>query len=278
MNKKISTGLAIGIILIFSLTIGIVIWLESDKKIENISNTALIRKEKSLRDENFSNEIDQRYGDISEITVRDNIIYDSGNIQIGSVNNSLISMNFGDGKIFFKGAIDKIKPRLPLEGVNFFYYDELLISDYINGPYSMYKTSSEIIYNCDGPSLHYKNNDPMDIDRKDIPYYYCQTNKTDFLSQYEFSAAETGFATGDMPVERWYKLYIKKINNKNIFFIGELEDNAYLYNLHSYMDNDGMGNEKYKEVSSQNHLDNLLDNALNKDKIAKWDNFVENVN
>lgn len=189
-----------------------------------------------------------------------------------------------NNKIFFyneeKGFVDGNKLNIKLDGwiISFdgnpanitfgepagatnFYYNNLEISDQAKCPYAICKPVNEVNYKCDGPLIYKKNGDPA-------PNYYCETNGKDSLTQYEFSPANgNGFATGGEYDTKWYKLYIKKFGNKNIFFFGNLKGDTY------YLDD----SKKREKLSQKTYLDEILRDEENRKRIAEWNKIVENV-
>lgn len=230
----------------------------------------------TTREEELSSQPEEMVAGPDDLTLKGNKLYFPEDTEIGSINGGVISIRLGENTVSFAGSTDKIIPGLPFT-IPPFMYDGLLILDRVAGPYNIYKPLGSVNYKCDGPLLHYNQGDSMKIGRKDIPYFYCETDGKSNLSQYEFSATRTGFATGDIPTERWYKLYIKRINDQNVFFIGDLDDDEYIYNTDTYVNSGNEGNDKYKEVSSRSHLDKILQMENNKKKVEAWDNFVQNI-
>lgn len=164
----------------------------------------------------------------------------------------------------FVGNINKIEFPSILIPKNF-YYNRLEITTEVKGPYQIYKPVTKVNYQCDGPLIYYSNGEPVN-------YQYCETNGKDFLTQYEFSAADgIGFATGGGHSDRWYKLYIKKVNEQNLFFIGELKGD--------FADTDFSNYEKeFNRLSTQEYLDEIIEDKENQEKIKQWDYFIEKTN
>jgi hypothetical protein len=75
-----------------------------------------------------------------------------------------------------------------------FAYQGLEISTKIYGPYAVYKTvetakdNNKITYKCDGSLT--KTGETYGVYTTNEPYFDCQTNGKDVLTQYEFTAAE----------------------------------------------------------------------------------------
>ncbi len=150
-------------------------------------------------------------------------------------------------------------------GATSFDYNGLEISDKARCPYAICKPVNEVSYKCDGPLIYESNDDPA-------PNYYCETNGRDNLTQYEFSPANgTGFATGGGYITGWYKLYIKKFGNKNIFFFGNLKGDTYDTDI------DSADSKKFKKLSQKAYLDEILRDEENKKRIAEWDKIFENI-
>lgn len=207
---------------------------------------------------------------VGYVYLKDNVIYHGDEIR-GFLADDKINIYLGDEILTFEGDLKKLSFGI-VEGMNWnFYYDTLEISNTFQGPYAIYEKTNmdKISYKCDGSLL-------VTSKGEQFPNYYCETNSKDFLSQYEFSAANgNGFATGGGYSEFWYKLYIKKINGINYTFssrlIGDTTDSDDKHsNIKKY-------NEDYQRLSNKKYLDEILTDEENKKKIEEWDEFIENV-
>lgn len=155
------------------------------------------------------------------------------------------------------------------------YYEGLTINTKLAWPYSIYNNSFDpvkISFVCDGPAIPYTPHATESDDGalKKTLARFCKTNTKDLLRQYEFSAVDVagvGFATGGEIEEQWYKLYIKKIQGHNYFFIGKLKGEK----LSSDTENRAA---VYNRLSSADFLEGLLKDPQNKANIEKWDTFV----
>ena len=66
-------------------------------------------------------------------------------------------------------------------------------------------------------------------------------------------------------------MYIKKVNEQNLFFIGSLKgDNT---------DRESLNYQSvYDKLSTQEYLDEILEDKENQEKIKQWDYFIEKIN
>ncbi len=201
---------------------------------------------------------------------------DDGNIYFyndkrGYIKDGEIFISFKDDVILFNGNLEKITPYA-VDGPENFYYNGLEVSTTFKGPYAVYTNLDQITYFCDEAMLRYNDLDFMGLGRKKINFQYCETNEKDMLTQFEFSAADgIGFATGGEAVEKWYKLYIRKISGRDFIFIGKLKG--------EYVNTHSENNEEFKErisyISSKKYLDEVLEDEENKERIKEWDRFVD---
>lgn len=175
----------------------------------------------------------------------------------GSINGKIITMRLGDGYLSFAGEAGKIVPQ-PF-GASGFYYDGLEISTYAVCPYEVCHRSEKISYRCDGPLI-------LSNEGWDTKWEYCEKHDPNYISQYEFSAANgNGFTSGGEISYRWYKLYMKRFSNVNLFFFG---------NLGESLERNETDQTKVSELSSEKYLDLLLQDKKGLGKIATWDTFV----
>lgn len=96
--------------------------------------------------------------------------------------------------------------------------ESLQILNRLAGPYGMYKPVHSVRYACDGPFMQYMDRITESV-TEDAVYTGCQTNGIDFLSQYEFTAAGLGYATGGDVCESWSKIYARRIDGEDWFFV-----------------------------------------------------------
>jgi len=187
--------------------------------------------------------------------------------------NNGVTISFSGSKellrlIYFPFAyLQETMPDFSLLG---FSYNDLDVTTSISSPYAIYKPVESVNYKCDGSLV--KHNYLNETGPENVPYEYCMTNNIDFLSQYEFNAAQAVvITTGGEITYTWKKIYIRKFNDKNIFFIGNLKGG----------DADSIeldeNKAKYNEITSKNYLDKLLKDPYNAKKIKQWDDFVKNI-
>lgn len=146
----------------------------------------------------------------------------------------------------------------------FFKYKYIEVTTQLQTPYGQGLSTLKkgVSYNCNGPFI---------VDRE---FFYCETNKKDFLSQYEKNGAESFVVTtgGDYDPEvdgYWKKMYVRKIGNTDVFFIVNLIDPGTMK----------ANQEDNVEVNrnSKEYLDSLLTLAENKSMIKDVDAFVKSM-
>ncbi|MBT4277420.1 hypothetical protein HOD96_01600 [Candidatus Falkowbacteria bacterium] len=187
-------------------------------------------------------------------------------------NNNTIT--FYNKTFSFVGDKNKIIPH-GLDGPENFFYEGLEVSKTFKGPYAIYSDvdTTKLTFVCDSPLINFNGEDYTGLNRKQVNWQYCETNENDFLTQFEFSAASgIGHATGGEITERWYKLYIKRINDVNYIFIGPLNGD-YLDSPNPEMDQEYK--DKYLHISSKTYLDEIRKDEDIKAKIEEWDKFVD---
>lgn len=212
---------------------------------------------------NVSDNISQNRGLQEGVNIKSNKVY-FYNKEKGSINGKNINIKLGDGYISFDGDLTKVS-FYPFEdtGNTGFFYNNLEISSRFACPYAVCSDNSKVTYGCDGPLVSVK-------DGLAAKWEYCQTDKKDYLSQFEFSPANgTGFATGGPVSYSWYKLYIRKFGNTNLFLFGNLGE--------SFDYPDETDKTKINTLSSKEYLDEFLQKEENKKLIKEWDDFVQNI-
>ena len=205
------------------------------------------------------------------VVVKDGIIYYNREKR-GSVTGEKITVIFGDkeeitlegepGKLMLGGIIDENE-------FSQFTYDDLHVTTRICGPYMIYRQVKNPTYACDGSFM-------TDNEGNQEPHYYCDTNGKDYISQYEFNGVTsycsedgTGFATGGEVTKTWNKMYMKKINGKNIYIFGMLKQDF----IDLYEAKEGV----YQNTISKKYLDTLLSDNENKETVKKWDTIVQSL-
>lgn len=164
----------------------------------------------------------------------------SGNRIYISFQNNIYSFEFQDG-------IDKLSFH-EMEGFeSVIYYNGLTI----NLPDEQGIYDPKIAYNCDTPLL------------RGQPYEYCQTNGTNMLDQYEFGGAYRQFSTGGGHGLCWSKIFIQKIDDKNIIFEGGLVGSICIDSDQSFRPEETL--PIYQSLLQYNLVDNLGLNAMEKD-------------
>lgn len=153
-----------------------------------------------------------------------------------------------------------------------FTYLGLQISNKVFGPYAAYKPiitpaeNNDVTYKCDGSLVKTgeKYND-------DVPNMDCVTNNTILLAQYEFSAASGSpmLTTGGDYGESWKKVFIKRGENLNYFFIGTLSDQLSDF----WLIGEPIG--KYRKMTSRESLDNLIADPGISAKLDVWQEMVK---
>ncbi len=146
----------------------------------------------------------------------------------------------------------------------FFNWNDLQITTQLNAPYGKgtEKIKKTVNYRCGTPFI------------EGSPYFYCETNGKDFLTQYEFNAA-TSFAvvTGGDYIENWKKITVRKVGNHDVFFIvpmGSGESRS----------SDEAKNKKGSEgieLASQKYLDLIISREKESSEFDSYDTFVNNM-
>lgn len=135
----------------------------------------------------------------------------------------------------------------------------LEIATKFEGPYSYGVSQSK--FQCDGPFV------------KDSAYFYCETNKKDFLSQYEFNGtgAFIGSTGGDF-LKDWRKIYVRQVGDKQIFFLLHLKG--------EFLSTDEAKDKKNAvglQIASKEYLDSILKDPENKKRITEADKFIQSI-
>jgi len=145
--------------------------------------------------------------------------------------------------------------------LNLFQKDHMLDSKYyykglsINLPNKRYQ-NQKIIYQCTSPLL------------ANQPYFDCQTNNSDFLTQYEFGKDYYQFSTGGGFPLTWKKIYIKRINGIEIVFEGQLAAD-------NYWPTDDNTQELIDRIESKEYLEYIKSLPINKYNEQVWEQIVE---
>ena len=213
------------------------------------------------------------------ISVKDNKIFYSGEERV-FIENDILNIIL-DGKIIsFPGDIEKIG-FVPINTFKQFYYGDkehpnlLIFTGSVVGPYKTYEPTEKVNYECNG-SL---------ADNGNLDFYLCETNGENFLTQFEFNAADSlGFATGGGVDATWRKIYIKKVGDIDLIFIGRL-DQFFDYpkasaGISSTPCQDGADYnqemcDRLKTVESEDYLLELIKDPEVQNKISEWDRFVK---
>ncbi len=163
-----------------------------------------------------------------------------------------------------------------------FSYNDLEISPKLYSPYRINQTietpaeNAKITYKCDG-SLAKQMLERTKKYTENFPNFYCETNGKDYLTQYEFGAAD-GYpvlTTGAEVGESWEKIYIKKVAGLNYIFRGSVwrvGGNADDSNIWWSIDEP---EDKYKRVTSKSNLDELIKDPEFTKSLALWQPIVD---
>lgn len=200
-----------------------------------------------------------------------------GNLQNNKVNvilddTLLASFNYTSGTLagdfsLWNGEYGGERPDSDFD--YFFSWRGTKVSTQLQSPYGKgtEKIKKGVAYTCDGPFID------------NSPYFYCETDGKTYLTQYEFNAA-TAFAvaTGGDYGENWKKITVRKVGDKDIFFILQLEAGE-----------DRMSDEPKDSKSdaglvlaSKAYLDSVIDSNIpmlgsQKENIEEFDAFVQSV-
>lgn len=170
-------------------------------------------------------------------------------IEIGTFDNGKISISFQGNTYSFTGNPEYLTKHEMIEGV-YFYKD---IS--INLPDNNRK-EPKIIYECASSLLPSK------------PYFYCDTNGKNHLTQYEFGESYRQFSTGGGFPLKWKKIYIKNIDEKNIVFEGVLGGDT-------YDPTESPTQTEIQRIESKEYLDKINQSTSKKENEKEWDILVE---
>ena len=243
-------------------------------------NLSSLRKEISLSKEldDLTEKKDLRKGDenVSKTKVENSINYKSNN-GLKVENNEIFYEGkkrgyLVDNKIFieFKENVYSFNFQNDFDNLtlydmnsvfqNIIWYQSLNI----NLPEEM---DIKILYKCTSPLI------------RGNSYEYCETNGEDYLVQYEFGGMYRQFGTGGGHFESWKKIFIKKIDNKNIIFEGFLEGSS-LSTDTSFITYDAVN--IYKSLLKYNliedlNLNNELENERTDKSFAKFNEVLEPV-
>lgn len=193
------------------------------------------------------------------VTLEDDKIFFYGK-EVGYIEDGFIRIKFGNGYISFKGELGKITPY-PFERESGFFYDGLEISDTIACRYGICKFYEKLNYECNGPII--KSEDIV------TPQWDgCQSNNKDYLTQYEFDAGNgNGFATGAEVDFSWYKFYMRKLGDTDLYFFGNLGEPWWEGNI----------NPNAEHIKTKTYLNEILQDETNKQTVARWDAFVSDL-
>jgi hypothetical protein len=200
-----------------------------------------------------------------------------GNLQNNKVNvilddTLLASFNYTSGTLagdfsLWNGEYGGERPDSDFD--YFFSWRGTRVSTQLQSPYGKgtEKIKKGVAYTCDGPFID------------NSPYFYCETDGKTYLTQYEFNAA-TAFAvaTGANYGENWKKITVRKVGDKDVFFILQLEAGE-----------DRMSDEPKDsksdaglELASKAYLDSVIDSNIpmlgsQKENIEEFDAFVQSM-
>jgi len=183
-------------------------------------------------------------------TVLDNKIYYFGE-KIGTVNNGKIFISFQGNLYSFSGDPKNLSKMNIVNIDDIYYYKGISI----NLP-NKNREENNILYECTSSLL------------PSSPYFYCETNGEDYLTQYEFGKDYRQFSTGGGFALKWKKIYIRDIDGKDIVFEGILEGESYDYT-------DAPSQSEIQRIESKKYLDEIRKNALNKEKEKIWNDLVK---
>jgi|GEM_PF-1453301 hypothetical protein len=180
--------------------------------------------------------------------------------EAGYIEDSIIHIRMEDGYVSFKGELGKITPY-PFERKSGFFYDGLEVSDTVACRYAICEFYDTVSYACDGPII-----------KKEsliTPQWAgCESNGKDYLAQYEFDAGNgNGFTTGGEVDYSWYRFYMRRFGDKDLFFFGNMGESWW----------EGNPDPNAEHIKTKAYLDELLTDETNKQTIARWDEFVNSL-
>lgn len=165
-------------------------------------------------------------------------------------------------KISFAGDIEKLTPLY----YNGFRYGHVEVSTSLSYAYAdkedQEKALQPIRYGCDKRIFEPRQGELNE-------YHYCEVINDSLISQYLFTSliTPTQLTGGDYLLYKWNKVYVKKVKDKDIFFVLPLSVIA-----------NNIDSEKYSESNlAKITIDDLLRDPQIKSIISEADEFVKKV-
>ena len=206
-------------------------------------------KENFLNSFSFAANQEQCFSRAYQPTIINNYLYQDTQL-IAEQKDSNITFIDSDSQFTIQNAkLDLFQKDYMLDSK--YYYNGLSI----NLPNERYQ-NQKIIYQCTSPLL------------ANQPYFDCQTNNSDFLTQYEFGKDYYQFSTGGGFPLTWKKIYIKRINGIDIIFEGRLAAD-------NYWPTDENTQELIDRIESKEYLEYIKSLPINKYNEQVWEKTVE---
>ena len=206
-------------------------------------------KENFLNSFSFASNQEQCFSRAYQPTIINNYLYQDTQL-IAEQKDSNITFTDSDSQFTIQNAkLDLFQKDYMLDSK--YYYNGLSI----NLPNERYQ-NQKIIYQCTSPLL------------ANQPYFDCQTNNSDFLTQYEFGKDYYQFSTGGGFPLTWKKIYIKRINGIDIIFEGRLAAD-------NYWPTDENTQELIDRIESKEYLEYIKSLPINKYNEQVWEKTVE---
>jgi len=228
--------------------------IQNDKGVFQIDLSNFTSSEKDVK-ENFLNSFsfvtnqEQCFSRVYQPTIINNYLYQDTQL-IAQQNDSYITFTDSASQFTIQSAkLDLFQKDYMLDSK--YYYNGLSI----NLPNKKYQ-NQKILYQCTSPLLASQ------------PYFDCQTNNSDFLTQYEFGKDYYQFSTGGGFPLTWKKIYIKRINGMDIIFEGRLAAD-------NYWPTDDNTQELIDRIESKEYLEYVKSLPINKYNEQVWENIVE---
>ncbi len=226
---------------------------------ETSKREQLVQEQEAEKEDLATKEISGNEPLAEGVTLSDNRISFYGK-EAGYIEDGTINIRFSGGYVSFKGSLDKITPY-PFEKDSGFFYDGLEVSDTVACRYGICDFYDEVSYACDGPI----------IKREDVitpQWAGCESNGKDYLAQYEFDAGNgNGFTAGGEVDYGWYRFYVRRFGDADIFFFGNLGESW----------QKGNPDPDMERIKTKAYLEEILEAEANKQMIARWDEFVKNL-
>ncbi len=133
--------------------------------------------------------------------------------------------------------------------------------------------NKEITYRCDGSLVKMANKDGKYTVNE--PYFNCDTNGKDYLTQFELNGATVypDLALDNRYSKEWKKIFIKKVDNVNYVLMATLHDS----DNDVWLSDADNAQEKLISLSQERYLINLKKDPWNSQGQAQWQQMVDSL-